>query len=330
MARQSSWVVVALLVPGVWLTGCGYVGEPLPPALNIPLAVTNLRAVQRGDKLLIDFTIPPRTTEGLEVEDLRDVELRVGPGGAPPFQIDRWAATARRMDVDQKSGGEVTVAVPAGAWANQEVFLAVRAQGSKKRWSGWSNIVALSVVPAVPTPSGVVAEATAGGVRLTWSGRGTFRVYRRTGDEKDFTRVGTSDQPSYTDSGAQFGKAYEYSVQAAVKAGNSEAESEPSPGVTITPEDTFPPGVPAGLTALAGAGSIQLAWERDTDNDLAGYFVYRAEGNGAFARQGERVDAPSFSDRAVASGKVYRYRVSAVDLKGNESAPCAPVEIAAP
>lgn len=312
------------------LAGCGYVGEPMPPALSIPLAVSDLRAVQRGDKLLVDFTIPPRTTEGLEVGELRDVELRAGPGGPPPFQIDRWAAGARKVDVSQTAGGAVSVAVAVNGFANQEVFLAVRAQGAKKRWSGWSNIVALPVVPPVPVPSQVAAESTAAGVRLTWAGQGAFRVFRRAAGEKEFTRIATSDQPRYVDATAAYGTAYEYAVQATVKSGSAEAESEPSLPTAITPDDKFPPAVPAGLNALAGAGSVQLVWDRDTDSDLAGYFVYRAEGEGPFTRQGARVDAPSYSDRTVQSGKRYRYRVSAVDLKGNESAQGPPVEIVAP
>ena len=41
------------------------------------------------------------------------------------------------------------------------------------------------------------------------------------------------------------------------------------------------------------------------------------------------VEAPNYSDRRVASGKRYRYAISAVDLLGNESARSQPVEAAA-
>lgn len=330
MARQPFRTGTPALCLTLLLAGCGYVGEPMPPALDIPLAVADLRALQRGDKILVDFTIPPRTTEGFEVEDLRDVELRIGPGGQPPFQVDRWSGGATRIDVDEKNSGPVTVGVPVSGYAGREIFLAVRLQGSKRRWSGWSNIVAMQALPPVPSPVNVAAEASASGVHLTWSGAGSFRIFRKGPNDQEYARVGTSGQPDYTDATAEFGKAYEYTVQAAVKAGAGEAESEPSKAVTITPQDTFPPAAPAGLTALAGSGTVEIAWERNTDSDLAGYYVYRAEGEGAFARLGDRIDAPSYSDRTVQAGKRYRYRVTSVDLKGNESAPCQPAEITAP
>ena len=70
---------------------------------------------------------------------------------------------------------------------------------------------------------------------------------------------------------------------------------------------------------LAGTGSIELSWDSNTESDLKGYAVYRAAGDGDFERTGELVAAPSFSDRRVESGKRYRYLVTALDLRGNES-----------
>jgi len=46
------------------LSGCGYVAGPLPPLANIPARVTDLAAVQRGGKLIVQFTVPQLTTEG--------------------------------------------------------------------------------------------------------------------------------------------------------------------------------------------------------------------------------------------------------------------------
>jgi fibronectin type 3 domain-containing protein len=177
----------------------------------------------------------------------------------------------------------------------------------------------------------VHAEATAEGVRLTWRARGdSFRIYRRTGSDH-FAPVANAPQPSWTDSGAEFGKHYIYQVQTIVKLpNNTEAESDPSEEAGITPEDRFPPAVPAGLNAATAPNSIELSWEGDTEPDLAGYRVYRSTGAGPFEQIGEMVLVPSFSDRAVEHGKTYRYAVSAVDKTGNESARSGPVEATLP
>ena len=50
----------------------------MPPALNIPEKVTDLRAVQRGGKIVIDYTVPALTTERLPVKHLGPPDLQIG------------------------------------------------------------------------------------------------------------------------------------------------------------------------------------------------------------------------------------------------------------
>jgi len=62
-----------------------------------------------------------------------------------------------------------------------------------------------------------------------------------------------------------------------------------------------------------------------TSADLAGYNVYRREASGVEEKttvklNPELVKTPSYRDSAVAAGKIYIYSVSAVDVRGNESA----------
>ena len=64
--------------------------------------------------------------------------------------------------------------------------------------------------------------------------------------------------------------------------------------------------------------------------DLAGYFLYRAEGGGAPVRLTPTpVVDPFFNDTKVKVGVRYRYTVRSVDRSGNESSP-SPVVIAEP
>jgi hypothetical protein len=322
----------AALLGLLTMFGCGYVGEPLPPALNMPKRITGLRAVERGDDIIVEFTIPDRTTEELPLTRLGEMELRVGPGGAPPFDIDRWRESAQRIPVKAVAPGPVTVKTPAKAWAGKEVLVAVRVSSPKRRFSDWTSPVALWVVEPIGKPASVRAEAVSTGVKLTWQSTPReslgFRIYRRADGERDAVQVATPSAPEWIDTAVAFGKRYLYSVQAVVRIGESEAESEISLPVEIVPADKFPPAVPAGLTASATPDSVELAWERNTDPDFAGYRVYRTLDGVTFEKIADSLAAPNYSDRQPA-GKRYRYAVSAFDLAGNESARSQPVEAGA-
>ncbi|MEO8127284.1 MAG: hypothetical protein ABJF23_20645 [Bryobacteraceae bacterium] len=295
----------AALVSSILLTGCGYVGDPLPPALNIPQKVTDLRALQRGGMIVIDFTVPVLTTENLPVKRL----------GLPDLQIGD-----RQVEAPPDKGH---IEVPVKDWIGQDAAVRVRINNDRGRYSDWSNTVLLSVVPTLDPPANVSAKSDSKGVRLTWAaGAGEKWRVVRVGDAKTVE----VDHPEYVDEDAAYGKEVQYKVVALLKT----AESEPSAVVAITPRDEFPPAVPAGLTALAGLASVELSWDRNTEEDLKGYRMYRALDAGPFAAIADLVEDPSYSDKTVSAGAKYRYAVSSIDRAGNESAKSAAIEIAMP
>lgn len=317
------------------LAGCGYVGEPLPPSLEIPARVTDLTAIERGEKIAVEFTIPSLTTDGVVIEKIKAVDLRAGLSPGESFDTERWAAQAMPVPVEAARPGPVHVETPARVWVGREVIIGVRVAGRKGRFSDWSNLVALRVVEPLETPVALKAEAVAEGVRLGWSVPGehpglSFRIYRRAEKQTDPELLGRADRPEYVDTSAEFGGTYEYAVQTELASRESKVVSEISGPVVIKPQDRFPPAVPAGLTAAPGVGSIELVWERNTEADLRGYRIYRAVNGGRFEPVGGLLDTPSFGDHDVASGKRYRYAVSSVDVSGNESALSPPVEVVAP
>ena len=98
---------------------------------------------------------------------------------------------------------------------------------------------------------------------------------------------------------------------------NPTGEEEPPPS------DTTAPAAPAGLAATAGPGTVTLDWADNVDADLGGYVVYRALAeNGTYARlTGDTITASTYQDNTVPVGSTGFYRVTAVDVTGNESAP---------
>lgn len=330
---QAGTFALALLA----LSGCGYVGEPLPPALNIPMPVSDLRAIQRGENAVVEFTIPELTTDGTLIRELESVDLRIGPAGEPPFHMETWEASTRAIPVERRTPGPVSVRASIKDFAGRQAVVAVRTVNRRGRVSDWSNFAFLEVVEPLPRPSGLKLQASAEGVVVSWStgterGRLGGRIFRRdTGaGQEEAALIGTADGSEFIDRSAQYGRRYEYTVQTYVPAGESEAESEPSEKAEIVPVDTFPPAVPAGLLALAGAGSIELTWEPNTETDFTGYRVYKAVEDGPWGQLPIFFETPSYSDRSVEPGKRYRYAVASVDRAGNESERSEPVEITSP
>jgi hypothetical protein len=254
--------------------------------------------------------------------------LRVGPA-ATPLQIEAWAAQSKEQGEIIMDGPVARASAPAAEWVGQDVVVAVRLFSRKGRQAGWSNFATLAVVPPLEAPGAVRAEAVPTGVRVSWTAApGRFRVLRR--GSQATASIGETNGVEYLDASAEFGQTYSYSVEAIRSEGNVRAASERSPEVEILPEDRFPPAVPAGVSVIASTGSIEIAWEQNTEPDLAGYRIYRADGAGEFARIAETQTSPNYSDRSVRSGVRYRYAVSAVDKTGNESAQSPPVELVAP
>lgn len=184
-----------------------------------------------------------------------------------------------------------------------------------------------------------------------------FRIYRRLLSSRDETRIAQLDvtdcvagpatiiqlsgeasngqEPnhmvtSFLDQTFEWEKTYYYrgtvvSVMAARGKAPVEVEGDDTPEVKVFADDAFPPAVPTGLQAVfSGPGQqpfIDLVWIPVTDADLAGYNVYRRQSGGFWEKlNSELIKTPAFRDTKVAAGEEYFYSVSAVDLRGNESA----------
>ena len=304
--------LLALLLTCCVLASCGYVGDPMPPSLHIPVPVADLRAEQTAGQIAIRFTLPPLTTDNAGIRRFQDVELLGGPDGA-----------AGRIPIPPAGPGPVELTVPVSDWGGKSVTFKVRSQGIRGRWSEWSPVFTLAV--AAPTPAPVVrATATATGVKLEWDGQpgATYVIDRSTPGAPAPLTFGPVNEPTYLDQDAQFDQTYTYRVRA--------GGSPMSAPVEIAYKDTFPPATPTGLSAVAATASVQLSWNPVEDPSLAGYQLYRAEGEGPFARLGGRLTAPSFNDRDAKPGTLYRYRVTALDTGGAESPPSEISTIAVP
>jgi hypothetical protein len=143
-------------------------------------------------------------------------------------------------------------------------------------------------------------------------------------------RAGQSAEASVLDRNVEWEKTYRYTVGTVTTVITPSGLAMEVPGGQSAPaevfvHDIFPPAQPTGVeavfSAVGGQRSIDLTWSPNMDSDLAGYNVYRREGNTSTLRiNRDLIKAPSFRDMNVEPAHQYWYSVSAVDRRGNESA----------
>jgi hypothetical protein len=323
----------ALLLLATWaaLSSCGYVGDPMPPSPHIPKPVVDLNAVERGSKIEVHFTLPRYTTDGYLIRQFQNVEADIGPD-AKPFHQDVWFGKTKALPIDVSSDDQTSSIVrqfDVAAWQGQNVVIAIRTSMRKGRWSPVSNLVRLDVVEPLERPQ-ITVVPSAGGYIVSWPQHAGLKwnIYRRTTSfQKTPVLLATVDSSPYLDSTSQFDTPYEYSAVAIRETSAVVAESESSDPVPVNKPDVYPPSVPASIAVLAGSNSIEVTWERSPESKLKGYYVWRAVGDGPFERLPDLVVAPAYSDRDATPGKRYRYAVSAIDQKGNESEKSQTAEI---
>jgi hypothetical protein len=222
---------------------------------------------------------------------------------------------------------------------------AVEVLNADGRGAGLSNQVRVSLARTLPPPREFAARLTGQGVVLTWANEipgvsstavhYVYRVYRRQEASQDQIlegQIAGGSEPilTLTDSSIEWEKTYEYRAETVTvitqeNKPDVQVEGDDTPEIKVFADDVFPPAVPSGLQAVAsGPGQknfIDLIWAPVTDVDLNGYNVYRHEqGSAPVKLNAVPLKTPAYRDATVASAKSYVYAVSAVDLRGNESA----------
>jgi hypothetical protein len=210
--------------------------------------------------------------------------------------------------------------------------VSVRRTGER---SPLSNIAVLA--PDIPPGPPVILSVTAeeGRICLEWlapetdmAGRppriGGYKIYRRQLSDDEYEAPLTPTPlsgTSYVDTSAPYAGPLAYTVRATLP-GKPRIEGMPAVEAALDYRDVYPPPAPRRLDALSEGKIVRLAWDPVPASDLAGYLVFRAEGDAAPVRLTPRPIKESFvNDEAVKAGTRYRYTVRAIDTAGNVGPP---------
>jgi len=349
----------------ICLTGCGTPGAPQPPSLRLPELVNDLAAQRTGNTVTLHWTMPKKTTDHLLISSQikGPVPVRVCRRESELDPCESAGDTAFGPGVEAEFHETLPPALSAGKPRQLLYFVELKNKpGQSGRSAGLSNAATVAAGAAPAPISSLAAEVRANGVVLHWNSSEAptaVRLHRRLMTpapqrEKSgstltspapepisrdlFVNPPTAGQSPVSanralDNSVQFGKAYEYTAQRieqiTVDGKALELAGELSAPITVDVIDTFPPAVPTGLAAVLvpNEKTIDLSWQPDSEEDLAGYIVYRAAGdldnagpaNWTRISGPQPIASPVFRDSHIESGHRYRYAVSAIDQTGHES-----------
>jgi hypothetical protein len=328
---------------------CGYVGDPLPPLVQIPTKVSDLVGIQIGRAVRLSWTLPQLNTDGSAATTLSRMEvyrLREKANSVSNLEITRFVPSARKWIVLDKvnfdaytEGGSIALQDHLENLDTEEILQSlftygVKALNSKKQDSGFSNLISVRIhlVPNPPTAIHFSFEEHA--IKLSWQASALnidgspvettlkYNVYRATTTAarvRERLTATAVDGTDYRDTTMALGQNYYYAVRAVVDSPDGPIESSDSTEYEAKNVDTYPPRPPTEVTAVSNGESISLVWSPNAEDDLAGYYVYRSGIDRDFKKLTPLISTASFEDTDVEKGKTYFYRVRALDKVGNES-----------
>jgi len=138
------------------------------------------------------------------------------------------------------------------------------------------------------------------------------------------------EAPVFEDPAAPLGAESCYQARTVDRTGVVSIAGELSEPACVTRTDVFPPASPQGLAAVSTPGVVQLIWNANTEKDLAGYLVLRAEAPDETLRPltPTPIRDTVYRDETVGPDVRYVYAIVAVDsaTPPNSSAPSARAE----
>ena len=342
--RPSRYSFGLLAVAALALfAGCGFQGNPLPPSLELPQPVGDLKAARKGDKVLLTWTAPRETTDKLRIKEAGTT--RVCRATTPPAAMECSQVSEVAARPAPGAPASFTDLLPRDLQEQTPTSFAVytvEAMNARGRSAGLSNPVRVPLVHTLPPPADLKVAITADAIVVSFTPvapsapSALFTVYRIYRHAKGAASQAVAGEVpvsfpgplTFADKGFQWETTYEYRVagvtQVSSEGARAEVEGEDSAVAEVLAHDSFPPAASTGVQAVAsssgGQSFVDLTWTPNAEADLAGYQVYRREASEPPQRiNSELVKTPAFRDANVSPGHTYLYSVSAVDLRSNES-----------
>lgn len=337
---------LSIILMAQW--SCGVKSSPKPPKRIIPNGVNDLTAAAKGNEIMLQWTVPDTNTDRSPLLDLDGFKvLRADKGKCPtcpprfvfigkieyPYIEGNTAASGRMEYRDKKQD--------CGSYEYK-----VRGYNRKGYESSDSNEAPIAIYLSSAPPTGLKAVAKDKKVELNWNPPDSkeiregsieiagYNVYRGK-KSKGIWRPPVNRNPIQTnrffDPNVINNRRYFYQLRAVLNIDGRPCEGSLSDEISALPEDMTPPSPPEGIVCEQVEEGILIYWNANTENDLAGYHIYRMTGG---SNDYERitpspVKETTFLDWQLNLYTWYTYKVTAVDnaASANESDPSIECQI---
>lgn len=348
--NKLQWVPPCLILGLLFLFACGKKGPLVAPVKKIPKSAQAAAVHQQGSTAVLIWRNPAAYIDGSPLDALDKIEIYAARTPIEEFPSGISAGVFREKAVLSETIPQDNLAEYAYPEnpalqsyrysfdlddINKTVLaFALKIYDERGKASEFSDPVSLAPATVPQPPQELKVKAEPDGVGLSWEPpekniNGTtpalaqgYNIYKKIeGDPVIRINRNPVTETQYQDTAIEWGVTYTYWVRASASAASVYPESEDSDSAVITPEDTFPPEPPEGLTALAGGGFVALSWRAPRVSDLQGYRVWRRkEGEDKYTvLTQEPIREASYTDNAAESSVKYHYQVTALDTAGNES-----------
>ena len=215
------------------LGGCANIQAPLPPGLELPRPPNDLRAVRKGDRVYLFWSVPTQTMDHQSIRRpgptrvCRSLAMPMDSCGTPVGNLPPVASSGGQKPGVNAARAEATfVDMLPREFAEQNpgrvATYAVEVLNQAARGAGLSNRVQVALVPTLPPPANFSAEVTAAGVVLRWNWTlpsaapanvsYLCRIYRKSEESRNEGKVADVDcaGQEFRDVTAEWQKNYEY------------------------------------------------------------------------------------------------------------------------
>lgn len=350
MKRLACFAITVIL--SLFFFACGKKGDPFLPLQVTPKPVRQLLAVVRPEHVVLLWKAPGENTDGSPLLDLagfkvfrEEVPFEEACKNCPRNFI-------RIFDYDYKGPrGKV----PEKKWLfyfDRDLELKtlntykINCYNEKGVLGPESKFVRVNLDVPPAAPSGIRAEIEQRAVKVQWDpllvpedqipaeeieGFNLYRTMKQGEYENRPLNESIIKGTAYEDIPEKYDATYFYTVRALRRKEDTLIEGYPSEEIEVSYRDVTSPGVPRALTAVPQAEGMLLKWAAVTEEDIAGFILYRKEpGQESFTRLNKKfVIRNSWIDETAEVRKRYIYGVTSVDgsARGNESALSETVEV---